>query len=211
MGTEKKAEKRFLYIVEQIREIIREENIQVGDKLPSERTLAERLQVGRSTAREALRSMELLGLIETRHGEGTFLADVKKHQLVEVLARFILEQPGALEDVVETRRIHERAAISKLCRHERMAHLPVWESFYYKLEENETMMREDIIREVIIATGNRLSLKIWFLLKQYSSAPFNEIVQGEEVPLIRQLLMAIAEMDEGAALDSYEHWMDVIE
>ena len=54
---------------------------------------------GRSTIREALRSLELLGLIETRRGEGTFLADFRKHQLVEVLAEFIMQQPDSILDV----------------------------------------------------------------------------------------------------------------
>ncbi|WP_447402302.1 hypothetical protein ACE1MS_11405 [Lysinibacillus sp. fkY74-1] len=40
---------------------------------------------------EALRSLELLGLIETRHGVGTFLASTQKHPLVEKLSMFILE------------------------------------------------------------------------------------------------------------------------
>ncbi|MGN4124223.1 hypothetical protein ACMGD3_04245 [Lysinibacillus sphaericus] len=41
--------------------------------------------------REALRSLGLLGLIETRHGGGTFLASTQKHPLVEKLSMFILE------------------------------------------------------------------------------------------------------------------------
>ena len=76
----------FLEIVKKLRAAhTRNENIEVGGKLPSERELAERLQVGSSTVREALRSLELLGLIETRRGEGTFLSDYRKHQLVEVI------------------------------------------------------------------------------------------------------------------------------
>ena len=95
--------------------IIKEEGIKTGGKLPSERELAERLQAGRSTIREALRSLELLGLIETRRGEGTFLVDFRKHQLVEVLAAFIMQQPDSVIDVQETRRIHETAAIRTVC------------------------------------------------------------------------------------------------
>ncbi|MFI8922735.1 FadR/GntR family transcriptional regulator [Lysinibacillus fusiformis] len=62
---------------QQLRQLIKIEKIQAGEKLPSERVLSERLGVGRSSVREALRSLELLGLIETRHGEGTFLASTK--------------------------------------------------------------------------------------------------------------------------------------
>ena len=66
MSTEKSAPKRFIQIVKELREIIRVEEIQPGGKLPSERVLAERLNVGRSSVREALRSMELLGLIDRK-------------------------------------------------------------------------------------------------------------------------------------------------
>ena len=79
--------------------------------MPSERELAEQLQVGRSTIREALRSLELLGLIETRRGEGTFLSDYRKHQLVEVLSTFILQDIKTYEDVNETRQTLEKEAI----------------------------------------------------------------------------------------------------
>ena len=71
--------KRFIEIVQQLRTLIREEQIKEGDKLPSERVLSERLQVGRSAVREALRSLELLGLIETKHGGGTFLKIGRAH------------------------------------------------------------------------------------------------------------------------------------
>lgn len=50
----------------QIHRMIEEAGLQPGDRLPSERELADRLQVGRSSVREALRALELLGLIETR-------------------------------------------------------------------------------------------------------------------------------------------------
>ncbi|WP_232787205.1 FadR/GntR family transcriptional regulator [Planococcus sp. MB-3u-03] len=63
--------KRYLNIVSEMRDMIREQNIRPGDRIPSERELAEKLAVGRSTIRSA-RSLELLGLIETRRGKGHF-------------------------------------------------------------------------------------------------------------------------------------------
>ena len=98
--------------------------------------LAERLQVGRSTIREALRSLELLGMIETKRGEGTFFADFQKHQFVEVLADFIMQQPDSVIDVHETRRIHEVNAIKELVEAADFRKLPVWESLLAKIEQN---------------------------------------------------------------------------
>ena len=85
MGSGSNKTKLYLEIVDKIRQMIVRDGLLPGDKLPSERELSERLQVGRSSVREALRALELLGLIETRRGEGTFLRDVRNHQLVEIL------------------------------------------------------------------------------------------------------------------------------
>jgi GntR family transcriptional repressor for pyruvate dehydrogenase complex len=98
-------EKVYIEILKKIKAIIVEDGLQAGDKLPSERELTDRLSVGRSSVREALRALELLGLIETRRGEGTFIREVTGHRLVEVLASFILNDEKARHDLQETRHI----------------------------------------------------------------------------------------------------------
>ena len=201
----------YLDIVGELQVLIKEEGIKIGGKLPSERELAERLQVGRSTVREAFRSLELLGLIETRRGEGTFLADFQKHQFVEVLAEFIMQQPNSLLDVHETRRMHEMTAIQTISRNNKFRILPVWKSLLSNLEIEGKVLREDVIREMIVATENRLSLKIWFLLKQYSMAAFGDMTTQVESILVTDLLRGIVSGDEEMALKAYKKWIDIVE
>ncbi len=81
METKQENKKVFLEIVKQLKDLIELEQIRHGDKLPSERVLSERLNVGRSSVREALRSLELLGLIETRQGGGTFLSSGQQYSI----------------------------------------------------------------------------------------------------------------------------------
>lgn len=211
MEKPKPTSKMYLDIVGELRSIIKEEGIKTGGKLPSERVLAERLQAGRSTIREALRSLELLGLIETRRGEGTYLADFKKHQLVEVLSAFVMQQPNSIVDVQETRRIHETAAISYVAKQPQLRELPVWESLLLKMDRDGVVLREDIIREMIVATGNRLSLKIWFLLKQYSKVPFDEMTTSEECESVTRLLQNVIEGHGANALEAYLDWIKLVE
>jgi GntR family transcriptional repressor for pyruvate dehydrogenase complex len=199
--------KRYLNIVSEMRDMIREQNIRPGDRIPSERELAEKLAVGRSTIREALRSLELLGLIETRRGEGTFLADPKKHRMVELLSTFILQDNKSQEDVRETMCIHETAAIQQICSSD-AAKLPVWDSFLERLDAHD-FKREDFVRELMVLSDNRLSLKIWFLLKQFSGNPYDGEVSPEEKNLLTNILHAIEERDAKTAIRDFKAWSSV--
>ncbi len=60
-------------VLDCLTKLVANSGIQVGEKLPPERVLTERLQVSRSTIREALKCWETLGIVERRKGSGTFL------------------------------------------------------------------------------------------------------------------------------------------
>lgn len=202
--------KRYLDIVKEIRDMIRHEKIKPGDRIPSERELAEKLQVGRSTLREALRSLELLGLIETRRGEGTFLSDHRNHKLVEVLSTFILQDNKSREDVWETRLMHEVSAIQTICENKALAELRIWDSFKNRLQD-ESFQRDDFVRELMVLSGNRLSLKIWFLLHQYSGSPYSQKVEEDEKKLMRPILDALELQQEETAVQSFRSWSEWVE
>jgi DNA-binding FadR family transcriptional regulator len=189
--------------------MIRQENIRPGDRIPSERELAETLQVGRSTIREALRSLELLGLIETRRGEGTFLADHRNNMLVEVLSTFILQDNQSQKDVRETRQMHELAAIRTICNSDAISRMGVWDGFRMRLADVENgFQREDFVRELMVLSGNRLSLKIWVLLHQYSGNPYNGIVSESEKEQLMSILAAIEQQQTDKAAHEFKTWSD---
>lgn len=207
MDKQTEQKKVFLEIVQQLRQLIRMEKIQAGEKLPSERVLSERLGVGRSSVREALRSLELLGLIETRHGGGTFLASTHKHQLVEVLSMFILEDEKSKKDVELTRQIHEKEAIRVISCTEILRTLPVWDSFFVKLEIEGTVNCCDVLREILVMSGNRLSLKIWFQLAAYDGDRLNRNSTEDEKLILQMMLKSMQLGYEKEALLAYEQWM----
>lgn len=60
-------------VIASLRGLIEDEGLRAGDKLPSEPRLAERLGVGRSTLREAIRALTHTGQLEARQGSGTFV------------------------------------------------------------------------------------------------------------------------------------------
>ena len=102
---------RRLYeeIAEQIQQLISGGELKPGDKLPPERELADTLQVSRVSVREAIRSLEMLGFIEIRHGEGTIVRDTNDNDVIRPLAMFLAMERGSLLDMFEVRRIFEAA------------------------------------------------------------------------------------------------------
>ncbi|MGH8861828.1 MAG: FadR/GntR family transcriptional regulator [Jatrophihabitantaceae bacterium] len=76
-------------VLERIREYVVAEGLGKGDRLPSERDLAEQLGASRATVKQALVVLEVQGLVETRHGGGTFLRsnDVNIESVTTLLAR----------------------------------------------------------------------------------------------------------------------------
>jgi len=207
---QKPSTKMFLEIVYELRNLFKEENLKHGDKIPSERVLTERLNVGRSTIREALRSLELLGLIETRRGEGTFLSDFSRHQLVEVLAAFVLQGEQSVTDVHLTRQSLEKDAIRTVTAVEAMRELPVWESLQKRLENEGFINREDLVREIMVSAGNRLSFRIWFLLKQYGGEPFTGQSEQEEKIVLLTMIENIRSGQENKAIQAYAQWIGLL-
>jgi DNA-binding FadR family transcriptional regulator len=69
-------QKRFQNLAEDLRNRIESGDIAVGEKLPTERSLAAEFQVSRTTVREALLSLEIAGLVDIRRGAGVFARGV---------------------------------------------------------------------------------------------------------------------------------------
>jgi GntR family transcriptional repressor for pyruvate dehydrogenase complex len=74
-----------------------------GHRLPSERKLAETLGVGRSVVREALKSLTLLGIVEVRQGDGTFLRSAESDLLPHAIEWGLLLGTRRTRDLIEVR------------------------------------------------------------------------------------------------------------
>lgn len=99
--------KVYELVIDQIKEMISNGILKKGDKLPSERELVEELQVSRTSIREALRSLEIVGLIESRQGEGNFIKENFENNFFQPLSIMFLLQNNDITEVLELRRIIE--------------------------------------------------------------------------------------------------------
>jgi len=90
-------------IVEQIIDLISRGVLKPGERLPSEKELCLRFGVGRTTIREGLRSMAVMGILDGRVGEGTFVSADSRKYLEKALQRGLLIDRKSVNDLVETR------------------------------------------------------------------------------------------------------------
>ena len=107
--TDLAAKGRRLYedIVQEFSSLIRQGVLKPGERLPSERVLADQLQVSRSSVREALRSLELQGLVISKRGSGTFINTDNLESMVALLASTLTSGADTLKHIFEMRHMLE--------------------------------------------------------------------------------------------------------
>jgi DNA-binding FadR family transcriptional regulator len=88
------------FIRDQMKSYILERGLKAGDPLPNEQELMAQLGVGRHPLREAMKALQAVGIIEIRHGHGTYVGQVTLQSLEDGLAfRMSQSMTGDLRDV----------------------------------------------------------------------------------------------------------------
>lgn len=99
--------KVFEEILDQIKEMLASGELVVGQKIPPETQLAEMLNVSRSSLREALRVLNVLGIIEAKTGEGTVIRHADPENLKNLLTFVAVSQGINTVELYEARRAIE--------------------------------------------------------------------------------------------------------
>ena len=87
--------------------LITERRLKAGDRLPPERELAATMGVSRSSLREALRALAMLGVAEMRQGDGTYLTNLQPGSLMRSVGLVLALSDSGLEQLFEARKLVE--------------------------------------------------------------------------------------------------------
>jgi DNA-binding FadR family transcriptional regulator len=110
-----KTDKLYILIMEQIKNLINEENLKPGDKLPPEREIAASLSVSRASVRQAISILAERGLLTVQQGSGAYIADPKGvPHLVEELSASLAVQQISPTDIAAARYLLE-CETARLC------------------------------------------------------------------------------------------------
>lgn len=98
-------------------EKLMDKELKKGDKIESERELAKRMDVGRSAIREALKVLDVLGMLDIRPGQGTYISSEETNFFIIPLSWSLFLNGSQLKDILEVRNLLEVKAAQLAAEH----------------------------------------------------------------------------------------------
>lgn len=153
-------------VADRIRKLILDGTFPAGRPMPSERRLREQFGVSRGSIRDALRILETIGLLETRHGQGTFPKELTVDRLVSPLASVMTYRQDLQDELMDVRRMFEpavaRAAATRATEEDFADLQRILDAQRRKLKTGQSAIVEDTAFHATLArsTRNRVVVSI---------------------------------------------------
>ena len=208
-------------IADRIRVLILDGTFPAGQALPAERALAEWFGVSRGSIRDAFRTLETVGLLVTRHGQGTFAQELDVDRLVAPLASVLSHNYELQDELLDVRLMFEPAVARVAAMRvtdEDLADLErILEAQRRKLKSGRSAIAEVTAFHHVLAraTRNRVVVSIMATLNdlllesrksrlKQKGRPLRSI-QGHEA-----VVAALRRRDAGAAVEAMRDHLDQI-
>ena len=163
-------------IIRQIRDLISAGQLNPGDKLPSERLMCERLGVGRTHLRDALKKLEFYGILKTLPQNGTVVSGLGVRALEGLISNVLQIEDPDFHSLVETRTMLEVKAVSLAAERRTNEDLiqisNSLSEFRKKVQLEEVGVEEDLMFHLKIAEASKNSV-----LKSLSMIIFPDMVK----------------------------------
>lgn len=157
-------------IIAEIKSLINLKNLEPGEKLPSERLLAERINVTRGSIRNAIQKLEYYGILKSMPQSGTFIADIGRTAMNGMIDQILTLPTPDFKSLVETRIFLELKIVKFAAARHTEADMAAIEDAQKNYRE-KTLVGEDSVAEDLLfhlaiakaahnASLNRLMLSI---------------------------------------------------
>ncbi len=160
-GTEKKS---YMKVISYIKKQIRSGELRIGGKLPAERELSEILGISRNSVREAIRTLDNMGVISSHQGAGNFLTGNFENNLVESLSMMFLLNQIDYKQVSELRRALEMEAlmlaIDNITDEEIQSLVKIMSLLETGTEANNVVLDKKMHYNIALASKNTLIINI---------------------------------------------------
>jgi len=214
-------QKVYEAVAEQIERLILKK-LKPGDKLPSERELTELLQVSRSSIRDAIRSMELMGLVEPRQGAGTIVCERPVDSSINPLSNALKRRQELVSELLDFRKMLEPPLAARAAARVSPEDISEMEEILRRQEEKLSLGEAAIAEDaefhysVALASGNSVVLKVLDILMDLLRDTRERSLQvpGRQHKSLaghRRILAAIKRRDTEAARSAMRRHIEDIE
>lgn len=217
-----KPDKTYYQVIAYIMEMIKEGKLSFYSKLPSERELMETLGMGRNSVREALRTLENIGLVESCHGKGNFLVNHMGESLSSVFSVLLFTGESNYLEVSQLRRAIEVQAFAqaadRIMEDDRNRFAGIILKMDTGTHEERVQADEDFHQLLIQCSGNHLLVLLMDALSYVCREEILMILENQAVEHVEQwktlhrrifdyLMIGDKEQGVDALLDHYR-WGD---
>jgi GntR family transcriptional regulator, transcriptional repressor for pyruvate dehydrogenase complex len=196
--------------------------LQPGDKLPSERELADMLRVSRGSIRDAIRGLELMGLVEPRQGAGTIVREISANSVVNPFANALKRRKELVSELLDFRKMLEPPLAARAATHASSEEVAEMEEILRRQEEKQRQgdaaVEEDteFHYSIALASDNSVVLKVIDILMDLlrDTRARSLQVQGRPQKSLsghRRILAAIKRHDGDAAKAAMRRHLDDVE
>nr|WP_031335025.1 FadR/GntR family transcriptional regulator [Virgibacillus massiliensis] len=159
-------------VIQEIKNYIIENELSSGNKLPTERRLAEMFQVSRSVVREALSYLENTGVITTTQGKGAYLNESNIDTLLNSFFFLWQINGGNIEDIMSLRIMFESSAVEEIVKQENREEMETIQALLIKSKDADTMEEYrnfDMLfhKQLLKATRNPLFIQMTNMINSY--------------------------------------------
>lgn len=170
-----KKENLYEKVAEEIRDFIINNELKPGDRLPTERELVEQLGVSRSSVREGLRKLEILGILEVRPKEGITVKsqDIDVQPMVEKFTYRYKTNDVSFFELLEAREAIEEIIVklaAQRANEEDLAEMRRWlNKMEEKFERGEYLASEDLKfhQAILAASKNAVLMEFGAILEEF--------------------------------------------
>lgn len=212
-------QKAVNYIVK----MVKDGELIVGSKIPSERAMSERLGIGRNSTREAICILRGMGLIESRHGSGNYITKDSGTAIRRMISAMLALKTISKYDLLEYRRYFSRVVIE--CAAKKGISEKRQKKLYSILEKMKTAKGKELVKldfdfhvGLIESTENPLLITISRPVAELYIESMSETIDNADEPVKEKLLSlhinildSLVKQDVNACIKYFDQHYDLVE
>ncbi|MDF2904787.1 MAG: regulatory protein GntR [Herbinix sp.] len=217
-------QKSYTKVIDYIKQQIREGNLTSGSRLPAERELSQLLGVSRNSVREAIRTLDIMGVISSQQGAGNYLTGNFENNLVESLSMMFLLNQINYQQISQLRRGLEMQAlmlaIDNISESQIKELTLVVAELEHTTEENNiildkklhytiaTASRNTLITDILQALSDLIDQFIVDLRREILSSPDSKIILQEAH---NEMMQSLINKDKNLAYNAINKHFGIID